>query len=50
MADISKIREKITALLKRNTDNGASEAEAVPAMSHAARLMEEHGITLEDIP
>lgn len=49
MANLSKIREKISALLKRNKDNGASEAEAVAAMSHAARLMQEHGITLEDI-
>jgi hypothetical protein len=49
MADISKIREKISALLKRNQENGATEAEAVAAMSHAARLMEEHGITLKDI-
>jgi len=49
MADISKIREKVAALLKRNQENGASEAEAVAAMGHAARLMEEHGITLKDI-
>lgn len=49
MSNISKIREKISALLKRNTENGASEAEAVAAMGHAARLMEEHGITMEDI-
>ena len=49
MADISKIREKIAALLKRNTGNGASEAEAMAAMSHASRLMKEHGISIEDI-
>ena len=49
MTNISKISEKITALLKRNTTNGASEAEAIAAMGHASRLMEEHGITLEDI-
>lgn len=49
MADIAKIREKISSLLKRNKDNGATEAEALAAMSHAARLMEEHGITLADI-
>ena len=49
MADIAKIREKISALLKRNKDNGATEAEAMAAMGHAARLMQEHGITLADI-
>lgn len=49
MADISKIREKIAALLKKTTQNGASEAEAMAAMSHASKMMSEHGITMADI-
>lgn len=49
MADISKIREKISALLKKTTLNGASEAEAMAAMNHASKMMTEHGITMADI-
>lgn len=49
MADISKIREKVSALLKKNTVNGASEAEAMAAMNYASKLMKEHGITMKDI-
>ena len=49
MADIFKMREKVSALLKKNTLNGASEAEAMAAMNYAAKLMKEHGITMKDI-
>lgn len=49
MSNINKIREKIAALLKKNTENGASEAEAHAAMNHAAKLMKEHGVTMSDI-
>jgi hypothetical protein len=49
MSNISKIREKISALLKKTIANGASESEAMSAMSHASKLMKEHGVTLADI-
>lgn len=43
------IKSKISALLAKNTDNGASESEAIAAMRIAQKLMEEHGVTMEDI-
>lgn len=46
---MNAITDKIAALLKRNTENGASEAEAMSAMKHAQKLMKQHGITLADI-
>jgi hypothetical protein len=49
MQKIDRIREKIGALLQKNKDNGASEAEANAAMSYAAKLMSEYGVTLDDI-
>lgn len=49
MSNTSKVQEKIAALLKKTTSNGASEAEAMSAMKHAAKLMKEHGVTMQDI-
>lgn len=46
---IDNIRKKITALLKKNEENGSTEDEAIAAMAFAKKLMEEHGITLDDI-
>lgn len=48
-ANVSKVREKIAALLAKTTQNGASEAEATAAMNHAAKLMRDFGVTLADI-
>jgi len=44
-----KIKKKIAALLAMTKENGASEQEAFTAMSMAAKLMMEHGISEEDI-
>lgn len=49
MQNLDKIRTKIAALLKKNSENGATESEANAAMVIAARLMDEHGITMDDI-
>lgn len=49
MSKLDKIREKISALLKKTEANGASEAEAAAAMAIASKLMNEHGVTLADI-
>ena len=49
MQNLDKIRSKIAALLKKNSENGATESEANAAMVIAARLMDEHGITMDDI-
>lgn len=49
MQNLDKIRTKIAALLKKNAENGATESEANAAMVIAARLMEEHSITMDDI-
>jgi hypothetical protein len=46
---IMDIKAKISALLAKNVDNGASESEAIAAMGIAQRLMVEHGVTMEDI-
>jgi hypothetical protein len=43
------IKAKISALLSKNADNGATESEAIAAMRIAQRLMVEHGVTMEDI-
>lgn len=49
MSNGDKIRSKIAALLKKTETNGATEAEAAAAMAIAAKLMGEHGVTMEDI-
>jgi hypothetical protein len=49
MSNITKIRDKISALLKKTKANGATEAEAAAAMAIASKLMNEHGVTLADI-
>lgn len=49
MDNVNKIQEKIAALLQKTIGNGASEAEANAAMLHAQKLMEQHGVTLDDI-
>lgn len=49
MDNLEKVREKISALLKKNTENGASEAEANAAMMYAQKLMEQYGVTLKDL-
>lgn len=40
---------KIKALLQKTEENGASEEEAMSALAIAQKLMEKHGVTLEDI-
>lgn len=49
MSNLDKVRVKIEALLKKTEANGASEFEAQVAMMKAQQLMDEHGITLEDL-
>lgn len=49
MSNIDRIRTKIQALLKKTQANGASEFEAHFAMMKAEELMQEHGISLEDL-
>lgn len=49
MSNLDKVRTKIEALLKKTEANGASESEAQVAMMKAEQLMEEHGITLQDL-
>lgn len=44
-----KIRKKIASLLEKTAQNGATEDEATAAMKVATKLMEEYGITLEEI-
>lgn len=44
-----KIRKKIESLLKKSEHNGASENEATTAMEVAKKLMNEYGITLEEV-
>lgn len=44
-----KIRKKIASLLEKTAQNGASEDEANSAMQIAKKLMNEYGITLEDV-
>lgn len=46
---IMDIKAKIAALLAKNSDNGATENEAMAAMRIAQKLMDEHGVTMEDI-
>lgn len=47
--NITAISKKISALLEKNSENGATEDEANAAMKIATKLMTEHGITMEDI-
>lgn len=49
MADIQKIKEKLAALLARARDNGSSEAEVNACLTRAQKLMEEYGVTEEDV-
>lgn len=49
MNNLDKIRTKIAALLAKNTANGATEAEAEMAMARAQQMMDEYGVTLDDI-
>jgi hypothetical protein len=49
LSDLETIKTKIAALLKMSEANGASENEANSAMAFASKLMEEHGITLNDL-
>ncbi len=44
-----KIKTKIQALLNKTEKNGASQSEAVSAFSIAQKLMEEYGVTLDDL-
>lgn len=46
---IESIRKKISALLKKNEESGAGESEANAAMAMAQKLMDEYGVTLEEI-
>lgn len=49
MDKLNTIRRKIIALLQKTIENGATEAEATTAMEFASRMMNEYGITLDDI-
>lgn len=49
MKSVENVRRKIAALMQKTVENGASESEATTAMEFAARMMKEHGITLEEI-
>lgn len=49
MNNVDKIRTKIAALLAKNTANGATEAEAEMAMARAQQMMDEYGVTIDDI-
>jgi hypothetical protein len=49
MNNVDKIRTKIAALLAKNTANGATEAEAEMAMARAQQMMDEYGVTLNDV-
>lgn len=46
--DREKILKKIRALMQMTVENGATESEAMLAMSHANRLMIEHDVTCLD--
>lgn len=46
---LDKIKKKIAALLAMTEVNGASEQEAINAMTMAAKLMSSYGLTEEDI-
>lgn len=45
----TELRKKIAALLAKTVESGASEAEAMSSLEAAQRLMDKHGITLEDL-
>lgn len=49
MSDLDGVKKKINSLLKMSEANGAGETEAMNAMNIASRLMQEHGITMEDL-
>lgn len=44
-----KLKAKLAALLAKTVEAGATEDEAMAAAERAQRLMDEHGITLDDI-
>lgn len=48
-ANLDKIRQKIAALHARAKDKASTESEAEMAMKHAAKLMNEHSITFDDL-
>lgn len=45
----ARIRERIRKLLSMTQENGATEAEAEAAVAMAARLMDEHDLTPDDV-
>jgi putative ubiquitin-RnfH superfamily antitoxin RatB of RatAB toxin-antitoxin module len=49
MKDQSEIKDRINDLRRKIPENGATEDEAMAALAMAARLMEKHGITEEDL-
>lgn len=49
MVDQKTIKNRITALLAKTTENGASEAEALAAMNKAKELMMQYYITENDL-
>lgn len=49
MSNLDAVKNKIAAMLAKTELNGASETEAAAAMRIAAKLMNEHGVTLEDL-
>ena len=46
---IESIRKKISELLKKNEESGTTEFEATAAMTMAQKLMDEHGVTMDQI-
>lgn len=49
MADIKKIKDRLSSLLSRAQDAGSSESEVAACMARAQKLMEEFGITEADL-
>lgn len=47
--DNSKIKSRIQALLNKNTENGATEAEAIAALGKAQELMKLYYISMDDL-
>ena len=44
-----KVIDRIEQLLKRTTENGATQAEAEQAVAYAQKLMDKHNLELADV-
>lgn len=49
MADISKIKSRLAALLRKARDAGASDAEVAEALNAAQKMMDKYGVTEDDL-